>query len=181
MAKNNNSKVPGIIYFWKRYLIAPKTKTKKASWLEKEQQQQASRREAEAERYTTCVQVGLLEQNRQVLTPHSPKIKMQQGTRLQKHGQIKVSQQAQNDHFEEEDDRKGDFFLMKVDIGLAATNFVGQIALYTVAISLGLDQCWVHFTFLTTPSSHTSLQCCKLFLHKVFKFASVFLNFNLIF
>jgi hypothetical protein len=29
MAKNNNSKVPGIIYFWKRYLIAPKTKQKK--------------------------------------------------------------------------------------------------------------------------------------------------------
>jgi hypothetical protein len=31
MAKNNNSKVPGIIFFWKRYLIAPKTKTKIAT------------------------------------------------------------------------------------------------------------------------------------------------------
>lgn len=38
---------------------------------------------------------------------------MQQGTGLQKHGQIKVSQQAKNDHFEEEDDRKGNFFLMR--------------------------------------------------------------------
>jgi hypothetical protein len=35
--KNNNSKVLGIIFFWKRYLIAPKKNTE-ASWLEKEQQ-----------------------------------------------------------------------------------------------------------------------------------------------
>jgi hypothetical protein len=41
---------------------------------------------------------------------------------------------------------------------------------------VGLDQCWVHFTFLTTPSSHTSLQCVVSCSYTKFFFI-FFINF----